>query len=113
MNGVSFQLVLILALILNVKELRFKPIYRIILILPWAVPNYITALIWKGMFHRQFGVINQIIAPMVYSAEGQVLESGYLRRADWDKGLADIRTVASHPEGAFFYTWLKGVGRKP
>jgi arabinogalactan oligomer/maltooligosaccharide transport system permease protein len=25
------------------------------------VPNYITALIWKGMFHRQFGVINQVL----------------------------------------------------
>ncbi len=52
---------LALALILNVKDLRLKPLYRIILILPWAVPNYITALIWKGMFHKQFGVINQVI----------------------------------------------------
>ena len=25
------------------------------------MPNYITALIWKGMFHQQFGVINQMI----------------------------------------------------
>ena len=32
-----------------------------LLILPWAMPNYITALIFKGMFHQQFGVINQII----------------------------------------------------
>lgn len=53
---------LILALILNQKGFRFKPIYRVILILPWAIPNYITALIWKGMFHQQFGVVNQIIA---------------------------------------------------
>ena len=37
--------VLILALILNTKSLAFKPMYRILLILPWAVPNYITALI--------------------------------------------------------------------
>jgi len=52
---------LILALILNAKDLRLKPAYRVILILPWAVPNYITALIWRGMFHQQFGVINQVI----------------------------------------------------
>ena len=52
---------LILALILNTKNLRFKAIYRVLLVLPWAVPNYITALIWKGMFHQQFGVINQVI----------------------------------------------------
>jgi arabinogalactan oligomer/maltooligosaccharide transport system permease protein len=52
---------LFLALILNTKGLLARPIYRVIFILPWAMPNYITALIWKGMFHQQFGVINQII----------------------------------------------------
>jgi arabinogalactan oligomer/maltooligosaccharide transport system permease protein len=57
--GVSVGL--LLALILNTKGLRFRPLYRVLLILPWAVPNYITALIWKGMFHKQFGVINQVI----------------------------------------------------
>jgi arabinogalactan oligomer/maltooligosaccharide transport system permease protein len=25
------------------------------------VPNYITALIWKGMFHRQYGAINKVL----------------------------------------------------
>jgi len=57
--GVSVGL--LLALILNTKGLALKPIYRVLLIMPWAMPNYITALIWKGMFHRQFGVVNQII----------------------------------------------------
>jgi arabinogalactan oligomer / maltooligosaccharide transport system permease protein len=57
--GVTFGL--ILALILNIKGFALKPIYRVLLILPWAMPNYITALIWKGMFHQQFGVINQAI----------------------------------------------------
>jgi arabinogalactan oligomer/maltooligosaccharide transport system permease protein len=52
---------LVLALILNTKGLALRPIYRVLLILPWAMPNYITALIWKGMFHQQFGVINQVI----------------------------------------------------
>ena len=28
---------------------------------PWAVPNYITALIWKGMFHQQFGAVNYVL----------------------------------------------------
>jgi arabinogalactan oligomer/maltooligosaccharide transport system permease protein len=26
------------------------------------MPSYITALIWKGMFHQQFGVVNQVLA---------------------------------------------------
>ncbi|MGC4001513.1 MAG: sugar ABC transporter permease [Anaeromyxobacter sp.] len=53
---------LILALILNTKGLALRPIYRVVLILPWAMPNYITALIWRGMFHRQFGVVNNFLA---------------------------------------------------
>jgi arabinogalactan oligomer/maltooligosaccharide transport system permease protein len=52
---------LLLALILNTPGLRLRPLYRVLLILPWAVPNYITALIWKGMFHSQYGVINQVV----------------------------------------------------
>jgi arabinogalactan oligomer/maltooligosaccharide transport system permease protein len=58
--GVSFGL--LLALVLNTRDLAFRPVYRVLLILPWAMPNYITALIWKGMFHRQFGVVNQTLA---------------------------------------------------
>ena len=51
----------ILALALNVDGLKGKWLYRILLILPWAIPNYITALVWRGMFHPQFGVINQFL----------------------------------------------------
>ena len=34
-----------LVLLLNRPDLRFKGIYRVLLIIPWAVPSYITALI--------------------------------------------------------------------
>jgi arabinogalactan oligomer/maltooligosaccharide transport system permease protein len=50
-----------LALLLNRPGLRLKGTYRVLLILPWAVPSYVTALSWKGMFHRQFGAINAIL----------------------------------------------------
>jgi arabinogalactan oligomer / maltooligosaccharide transport system permease protein len=59
--AIGVTLGLILALILNLKGFALRPFYRVLLILPWATPNYITALIFKGMFHRQFGVVNQII----------------------------------------------------
>lgn len=52
----------ILAVLLRGVFEPLRTIYRVILILPWAIPNYITALIWKGMFHRQFGAINAILA---------------------------------------------------
>ena len=52
---IGVSLGLILALILNLKGFALKPLYRVLLILPWATPNYITALIFKGMFQQQFG----------------------------------------------------------
>jgi hypothetical protein len=50
---------------------------------------------------------------MVCSAEKQVLESALMEKDEWDRGLNDIREVARHPEGTFFYTWFKGTGLKP
>ncbi|MBI2895847.1 MAG: extracellular solute-binding protein [Deltaproteobacteria bacterium] len=50
-----------LALLLRPAWLRLRGVYRTLLILPWAVPSYITALVWKGMFHRQFGAINAVL----------------------------------------------------
>lgn len=59
--SVGVTLGMILALTLNTPNLRGKAIYRVLLILPWAIPNYITALIWKALFHPQFGAFNQAI----------------------------------------------------
>ncbi len=50
-----------LALLLNRPSQALKGPYRVLLILPWAVPSYVTALAWKGMFHRQFGAVNEIL----------------------------------------------------
>ena len=50
-----------LALALREPWIRMRGVFRAALILPWAVPSYITALIWKGMFHRQFGAINALL----------------------------------------------------
>ncbi len=55
---------LMLALLLKEPWLRMKGVYRALLIIPWAVPNYITALIWKGMFHKQFGAINGVLTSL-------------------------------------------------
>jgi arabinogalactan oligomer/maltooligosaccharide transport system permease protein len=52
---------LLLALVLRQPWLRLRGVFRVLLIVPWAVPNYITALIWKGMFHGQFGAVNGLL----------------------------------------------------
>ncbi len=51
-----------LALVLNKKSLKFKPIFRTLLILPWAIPQVITALTWRSMFNYEYGAINIFIA---------------------------------------------------
>jgi arabinogalactan oligomer/maltooligosaccharide transport system permease protein len=53
---------LFLAILLKEPLLELRGLYRVLLIVPWAVPNYITALMWKGLFHRQFGAINALLA---------------------------------------------------
>jgi arabinogalactan oligomer/maltooligosaccharide transport system permease protein len=55
---------LILGLLLARPFLRMRAVYRVLLILPWAVPSYVTALAWKGMFHRQFGAVNAILVAL-------------------------------------------------
>ena len=52
---------LAVGLLLSRPLLKMKAVYRVLLIIPWAVPNYVTALAWKGMFHRQFGAVTGII----------------------------------------------------
>lgn len=49
-----------LALLLS-QKLRGRSAYRTILILPWAIPQYIVALTWRGMFNYEYGSINIVI----------------------------------------------------
>jgi len=52
---------LALGLVLSRPTLRLRAMYRVLLIIPWAVPSYVTALAWKGMFNKQFGAITGMI----------------------------------------------------
>ena len=60
---------LLLAVCLN-GPVYGKSIYRIILILPWAIPAYITALTWRGMFNYEYGAINLILTQWFGLEEG-------------------------------------------
>lgn len=51
-----------LAMLLNIKQLKFKGIMRTLIILPWAIPAYISSLIWKGMFNYDFGIVNALLS---------------------------------------------------
>ncbi|WP_303006652.1 sugar ABC transporter permease [Romboutsia ilealis] len=53
-----------LAVVVHQKGLRFKKFFRTILVLPWAVPGFVTILIFTGLFNDTFGAINNSILPM-------------------------------------------------
>jgi len=52
---------LVLAYILNSK-VRGKTVYRMFMIVPWAMPSFITLLVWQSMYNYQYGVINALLA---------------------------------------------------
>ena len=49
-----------IAMLLN-RQIAGRAVFRALLILPWAMPQYISALTWKGMFNYQYGSINLIL----------------------------------------------------
>jgi arabinogalactan oligomer/maltooligosaccharide transport system permease protein len=49
-----------LAMMLN-RPLRGRGVYRVLLILPWAVPAFVSAFAWRFMFNREFGLFNGVI----------------------------------------------------
>ncbi|AZR72216.1 sugar ABC transporter permease [Anoxybacter fermentans] len=57
-----FGLGLLVALVLNQKDIKGAKIWRTILILPWAVPAVVSILIWSGLFNTNFGPINELLA---------------------------------------------------
>lgn len=56
----QFAFGLLLALALD-KKIRGRRFYRIVLILPYAVPSIMSILIWAGMFDSEFGAINALL----------------------------------------------------
>ncbi len=57
--NVFFHLIggLIIALLLN-NKIRMRGFYRMLIIIPWAMPQVVAVLAWRGEFHSQFGFIN-------------------------------------------------------
>jgi maltose/maltodextrin transport system permease protein len=50
-----------LAVLLNWEALKYRTLYRTLLFLPYAVPGFISILVFKGLFNQNFGEINAIL----------------------------------------------------
>ncbi len=46
-----------LAILLN-RPMKLRALYRTILVIPWAIPQVIACLTWRGEFHYQYGFLN-------------------------------------------------------
>jgi len=54
----SFFVGLVLAIIFNDPRVRGRKVWRTLFILPYAFPAFMSALLWKGMLNRTYGVVN-------------------------------------------------------
>lgn len=53
----------VLAVLLNSPHLRLRKLYKALLMIPWAMPGYVSILLWKnGMFNGQFGYLSKIFS---------------------------------------------------
>ncbi|MEL4357258.1 MULTISPECIES: ABC transporter permease subunit [unclassified Luteococcus] len=57
----TFALGLFLAIMFNEPRMRGQKIYRVLMILPYAFPGFLSALVWAGLFNQEFGFINEVL----------------------------------------------------
>ena len=79
------------ALILNSRHIKFRNLFRAIVLLPWVVPIAVNSLIWKFMLSPNFGFINQLLAAIGFP---------HLLTVNW---LGDIRYAM--PAVIFVNVW--------
>lgn len=56
-----FLVGLLMALLLNNSNMKEKPLYKAILILPWALPVSVAVLSWQGLLNGTYGAINNLL----------------------------------------------------
>ncbi|SDH01680.1 ABC transporter permease subunit [Microbacterium pygmaeum] len=58
--AIPFLMGLIVAIIYNDPRVRGRKVLRTLFILPYAFPAFMSALLFRGMFNAEFGVINDL-----------------------------------------------------
>jgi arabinogalactan oligomer/maltooligosaccharide transport system permease protein len=57
----TFGLGLFLAIVFDDPRVRGRTVYRSLLILPYAFPGFLAALVWRGMLNPRFGFVNEVL----------------------------------------------------
>ncbi|MCG5445505.1 ABC transporter permease subunit [Micromonospora sp. NIE79] len=59
-TGGTFLLGMLIALVLHSPRMRGTNFYRVLLVLPYAMPSFAMLLAWRDMFNADFGLINSL-----------------------------------------------------
>lgn len=65
---ITFVLGLLLALVLNEPNMPLRRLTRVLMIVPYALPAFISVLIWRGMFNPVIGIIGSQWDPGWFSS---------------------------------------------
>jgi maltose/maltodextrin transport system permease protein len=58
---ITLAIGMVLACLVQWEFLAGRSVYRVLLILPYAVPSFISILVFKGLFNQNFGEINMFL----------------------------------------------------
>lgn len=58
--AITFTAGLLVAIALNSPKLRALRFYRILIVLPYAMPSFAMLLVWRDMFNQDFGLVNNL-----------------------------------------------------
>jgi multiple sugar transport system permease protein len=88
--GLSYLLGLIAGILLNL-DIRFRGVYRALILIPWVVPPVVSLISWQWMLNDQFGIINRTLIRMGIINEFEPI----LWLADPDLAMLSIIVVGS------------------
>ena len=58
---ISFAIGLFLAKLLDKPKFRLKKMYRSLLVVPYAIPGFLSLLVFRGLLNDQYGLINKLL----------------------------------------------------
>lgn len=61
--ALTFALGLMLAVTLHHHRMKGVRFYRSVFIIPYAIPAFLSILVWRGLFNANFGTINRMLQP--------------------------------------------------
>ncbi len=67
---ITFALGLALALVLDHPTVPAKKLLRSVILIPYAIPAFISVIVWRGMLDPNLGVINQMLEVLTFGAFG-------------------------------------------